>query len=222
MIVYRSIDDVGVQGKIISVGSYDGVHLGHRLLIDRLNREADERNLEPLILTFDPHPKIFFGYAARDLSTLDEQLLLMEEAGARNVLVMPFTEALSKMEYSDFVKDILKSRLNVQAYVMGSDHMFGHNREGNAEVIAEAAIEPVSIDLLGNISSTDIRRMVENGQIEEANRLLGGAGYLIKSPVAGITKLLPPSGRLYEAYFENRVIQLDIDNLPDGVIRLIR
>lgn len=222
MRILTTLDDIDKTRKIVSVGSYDGVHLGHRLLISKLNDEADKRGLEPLVLTFNPHPKFALGKINRYLSSMEEQLCLLEEAGARNVLVMPFTQNLRMMSYSSFMKEILEAKLNVVAYVLGTDHLFGHDREGSAVNICQEGIEAVSVSLLENIGSTEIRELIAEGDIESANKLLGGEGYLIKSPVTDPGKLLPPPDRLYEALVNGKTMMVDVKSLPSGNIRLIK
>lgn len=163
----------------VTVGSYDGVHLGHRALIGRLVAEARANGGESIVLTFEPHPRITLGRAEglRLLTTLDEKLSLLAEQGVDNVIVIPFDRTFSALSGEEFVNDYLIGRVGAETLVAGFNHRFGHDRidcealaaPGRLKVVK---VEPCSVGGM-NVSSTKIRRLLEEGKIAEAELLLG-------------------------------------------------
>lgn len=163
----------------VTVGSYDGVHLGHRALIGRLVAEARANGGESIVLTFEPHPRITLGRAEglRLLTTLDEKLSLLEQLGVDNVIVIPFDRMFSALSGEEFVNDYLIGRVGAETLVAGFNHRFGHDRidcealaaPGRLKVVK---VEPCSVGGM-NVSSTKIRRLLEEGKTAEAELLLG-------------------------------------------------
>lgn len=163
----------------VTVGSYDGVHLGHRALIGRLVAEARANGGESIVLTFEPHPRITLGRAEglRLLTTLDEKLSLLAELGVDNVIVIPFDRTFSALSGEEFVNDYLIGRVGAETLVAGFNHRFGHDRidcealaaPGRLKVVK---VEPCSVGGM-NVSSTKIRRLLEEGKTAEAELLLG-------------------------------------------------
>lgn len=163
---------------VVTVGSYDGVHLGHRALIDRLVAEAREQGGESIVLTFEPHPRVTLGRAdgLRLLTTLDEKVRLLEAMGVDNVIVIPFDRTFSALSGGEFVREYLQRRLGAGTLVAGYDHRFGHDRI-DSEAIAGLGMRVIRIDECEvggeHVSSTVIRRLIDEGRITEAERLLG-------------------------------------------------
>lgn len=163
----------------VTVGSYDGVHLGHRALIGRLVAEARANGGESIVLTFEPHPRITLGRAEglRLLTTLDEKLSLLAELGVDNVIVIPFDRTFSALSGEEFVNDYLIGRVGAETLVAGFNHRFGHDRI-DCEALAASGrlkvvkVEPCSVGGM-NVSSTKIRRLLEEGKTAEAELLLG-------------------------------------------------
>ena len=163
----------------VTVGSYDGVHLGHRALIGRLVAEARANGGESIVLTFEPHPRITLGRAEglRLLTTLDEKLSLLAELGVDNVIVIPFDRTFSALSGEKFVNDYLIGRVGAETLVAGFNHRFGHDRI-DCEALAASGrlkvvkVEPCSVGGM-NVSSTKIRRLLEEGKTAEAELLLG-------------------------------------------------
>ena len=163
----------------VTVGSYDGVHRGHRALIGRLIAEARANGGESVVLTFEPHPRITLGRAEglRLLTTLDEKTALLEELGVDNVIVIPFDRAFSALSGEEFVNDYLIGRVGAETLVAGYNHRFGHDRidcdtlaaSGRLRVVK---VEPCTVDGQ-RVSSTLIRRLLEEGKTAEAARLRG-------------------------------------------------
>lgn len=163
---------------VVTVGSYDGVHLGHRALIDRLVAEARTSGGESIVLTFEPHPRITLGRAEGLLllTTLDEKVRLLETLGVDNVIVIPFDRTFSALSGEEFVREYLLRRLGARTLVVGYDHRFGHDRIGS-DAIAGLGLRVVRVDECEvggeHVSSTVIRRLIDEGRIAEAERLLG-------------------------------------------------
>lgn len=165
---------------VVTVGSYDGVHRGHRALIERLVAEARAAGGESIVLTFDPHPRVTLGRGEglRLLTTLDEKIALLGELGVDNVIVIPFDRAFSALTGAEFVDRYLIGRVGAETLVAGYNHRFGHDRldcdtlaaSGRLKIVK---VEPCTVDGQ-RVSSTLIRRLLEEGKTAEAARLRGG------------------------------------------------
>lgn len=165
---------------VVTVGSYDGVHRGHRALIERLVAEARAAGGESIVLTFDPHPRVTLGRGEglRLLTTLDEKIALLGELGVDNVIVIPFDRAFSALTGAEFVDRYLIGRVGAETLVAGYNHRFGHDRldcdtlaaSGRLRIVK---VEPCIVDGQ-RVSSTLIRRLLEEGKTAEAARLRGG------------------------------------------------
>lgn len=163
----------------VTVGSYDGVHLGHRSMIERLVAEAHRIGGESIVLTFDPHPRVTLR---RDdgffqLTTLDQKINLLAELGVDNVIVIPFDSTFSARSGKEFIEDYLIGRIGAETLVMGYDHHFGHDRIGCDALTAYPELRIVRVDECnidgGHVSSTVIRALIVEGRIAEAEHLLG-------------------------------------------------
>ena len=163
----------------VTVGSYDGVHLGHRALIGRLIAEARANGGESIVLTFEPHPRITLGKAEglRLLTTLDEKTALLEELGVDNVIVIPFDRAFSALSGEEFADDYLIGKVGAETLVAGYNHRFGHDRIDCDTLAASGRLRvvkvgPCRVDGV-HVSSTVIRRLLDEGKTAEAELLLG-------------------------------------------------
>lgn len=162
----------------VTVGSFDGVHLGHQALLARLCEEARATGGESIVLTFDPHPRITLeridGF--RQLTTLDEKLALLERLGIDDVIVIPFDRAFSALSGREFIERYLKGRIGTRTLVVGYNHRFGHDRY-DCRTAADCGLRIVQVDereVEGHhVSSTVIRRLLDAGDTAEAERLLG-------------------------------------------------
>ncbi|WKS96059.1 bifunctional riboflavin kinase/FAD synthetase [Riemerella columbina] len=167
----------------LSIGMFDGVHLGHQSLIKRLNTIAKEKNLKSAILSFWPHPKLVFQPQSdlQLLNTLDEKKALLESFGMDYFLLQDFTEAFRNLSAEDFIEQILVRQLQVKHLIVGYDHRFGKNQTGNFELLKALAprlgfeVEQQEAIALENqnISSTKIRNALLAGDILQANAMLG-------------------------------------------------
>lgn len=185
MIIYRNINEFKPKGDVvITTGTFDGVHVGHRKIIQRVTELAKKINGESVLLTFFPHPRMVLYPEQNDLrliNTIEERVELLKETGIDHLIIHPFTKEFSRMTSLDFVRDILVTKLNTKKLVIGYDHHFGKNREGSFEHLKEYGpvygfdVEEISAQEIQqiNISSTKIRNSVLIGEIKAANQFLG-------------------------------------------------
>lgn len=224
MQVYRSLEAVPHGTPVaLTLGTFDGVHLGHRRIIERTQQAARETQGRSLLLTFDPHPREVIGRKGEQtylLTTVDERIDLLRETGLDACLVLPFTRDLSVLDASTFFQEYVLRRLHAAQVVVGVDHAFGKGREGNAEALRELGQRHgVRVTVVGEllmdgvkVSSTAIRRSLAEGRVRRASAFLGrpydiagvvvrgeGLGGQLGFPTANIEvsspeKLLPRSG----------------------------
>ncbi len=184
MKVYHSIEEFkSKKNSIVTVGTFDGVHIGHKKIIDKLTTIAKEENGETVLLTFSPHPRLILQKECKLklINTQKEKIELLESYGLNHLIIHPFNKDFSRMSSLSFVRDILVNSINVKKLVIGYNHHFGRNREGNHKELIEYSniyefqIEKITKETLDNISisSTKIRKALESGDIEVANHFLG-------------------------------------------------
>jgi riboflavin kinase/FMN adenylyltransferase len=185
--VYRNLEAIaGIRNPVVTTGSFDGVHLGHRAILKRIKRLAREIGGETVLITFDPHPRkvLFPESASKNLKLITsqkEKISLLEKTGLDILIILPFTKAFSRMSSADFVKNILVNRIRVKIVVIGFNHHFGHNREGNVDYLYQMGdkfgfrVEQIPEQELHHetISSTKIRKALSEGNIQQANAYLG-------------------------------------------------
>lgn len=184
MKVYNSIDEFQkVKGAVVTTGTFDGVHVGHRKIIDRLNEIAQKVNGESVLLTFHPHPRMVLFPDDHDLeliTTMEEKIQLLQDAGVQNLIVHPFTREFSRITSIDFIRDILVEKLGTSVLVIGYDHHFGRNREGSFEHLRESGplygfqVEEISVQDVDDVavSSTKIRKALQEGDVLTASKYL--------------------------------------------------
>jgi riboflavin kinase / FMN adenylyltransferase len=170
-------------GTAVTIGAYDGVHLGHRALLADLSRRASAAGLTTVVVTFDRHPAYVVRpeSAPKELTSLEQKLELLADAGIERTEVVPFDEARADESAEDFVQEVLVDQLGARLVVVGEDFHFGHGRKGNVELLrrlgVEHGFEVVGVGLTGDgaeaVSSTRIRASIAAGEVEEAARLLG-------------------------------------------------
>lgn len=169
---------------MVTIGTFDGVHLGHQKVISRLKEIASEYGGESVIYTFYPHPRLVTKPEEsnlRLLTTLEEKKKLFSLSGIDHLIVFPFTKSFSELSYSEFVQQILVEKMHTHCLVVGYDHRFGKNREGSFGYLQTCAdkygfkiekLEALLVDE-ANVSSTRVRTALQQGQIEKANHYLG-------------------------------------------------
>ena len=184
MNIYKEFSDYRAEKPLaLSLGMFDGVHLGHKSIIDELNSVSSKKNMEPSVLTFWPHPRLVFNpnEDLKLLNTIEEKTELFEKYGIKNLFLKNFDEAFRNLTGEEFVRQILVEKLNVKYLIVGYDHVFGKNKSGNFELLQklskELDFEVVQMEAVNihndNISSTKIRNALFDGKIAEANEMLG-------------------------------------------------
>ncbi len=206
---------------VATVGFFDGVHSGHRYLIDRLKAVARENNCMSMIITFDKHPRQVLNsdYKPMLLSTLDEKLNLLSQTGIDCCVVLPFTADMADLSAHDFMKTILSERLSVATLMIGYDNRFGHRREdGYEQYVAygkELGISVIDSDSFsygnGSVSSSMVRRFISAGDVERAAECLGRpyslSGMVVHGEAKGRT-IGFPTANIVPAYADKLI--------PDG------
>ncbi len=167
--------------SIVTLGTFDGVHIGHQKIIEQLNKNKNDA--KSVLLTFFPHPRMVLQDATglKLLNTLEEKQQLLQKFGLDKLIVEPFTKEFSKLTALGFVKNILVNQLNTKKLVIGYDHRFGKNREGDFAHLTELSqlydfeLEQIPAQDIKEVavSSTKIRKALEEGDIEKANQFLG-------------------------------------------------
>ena len=212
---------------VVTIGSFDGLHKGHRVLLDHLKAMARRLGARSVVVTFDPHPRIAMGKDCGMglLTTLEERALLLREAGIDNMVVAHFDDKFRSQSYDEFVEYSLVNGLGMRGMIVGYNHRLGRGSEGNYEAlvpIAERcgfALECVAQHRVdeGKVSSTVVRSVIEEGDMERVKRLLGG-DYIIAGVAAeGVIevsdshKLLPPSGD-YSVTINEKCATITIDS----------
>ncbi len=184
MKVHTSLIDFSANKPVVTIGTFDGVHLGHQKVILRLREIAQRHGGETVIFTFSAHPRLVTApneTNLRLLTTLNEKIELFDKYGIDHLIVYPFDKAFSELSYTDFVEKVLVKQIGTHCLVIGHDHRFGKNREGGFEYLQQCAIkfnfEIERLDALfvedENVSSTRIRNALQNGEIRKANHYLG-------------------------------------------------
>lgn len=183
MLVYRGFSQIAPRATVLTIGNFDGVHLGHRVLLAQLKATAESDNLLPAVLTFEPHPREFFApeSAPARLSTLREKLELIADAGVALTWVCHFNARFAALSAEEFIERILVGSLRVKRLIIGDDFRFGAGRRGNFALLREASerygfqLEAIdSVTLEGErASSSAVRDALAEGRIEHAARLLG-------------------------------------------------
>ena len=219
----------------MTIGTFDGVHIGHQKVLSNLVMNAEKSNASSVLLTFFPHPRMVLqkDSSIKLINTIEERIELLKKTGLDALVIHEFTEDFAEKTALDFVKNVLVDHLKISNLIIGYDHRFGKNREGNFEQLSEYGkifgfevnkIPQQEIDHI-TISSTKIRKAIELGNIEEANRYLGyyfmltgkvvkgrNLGEKIGFPTANLAitetyKLLPKTGSyIVKSELENETV----------------
>lgn len=195
MKIFNSIQDFKTtSGTIVTLGTFDGVHIGHRKIIERLIQNTDATT-ESLVLTFFPHPRMVLqgDSEIKLLNTIDEKAFLLEENGLDNLVIHPFDQAFSRLTAEEFVKNILVDIFNIKKIIIGHDHRFGRNRTANIDDLIifgkkyNFEVEQISAQEIDevSVSSTKIRNSLLEGNIQLANNYLGYNYFLTGTVVKG-------------------------------------
>ena len=235
MKVYHSIDQFPSNIKsVLTLGTFDGVHKGHKYVLKRMNEIAKKEGGESVLLTFYPHPRHVLqpdNQNLKLLNTIEEKIKELEKSGIQHFVIHKFTKDFSRTKSVNFIRDLLVNKLKMKYMVVGYDHHFGRNREGSYDELIEFSelynfkleqIPPQDEDEV-TVSSTKIRNLLSNGNIEKANSYLGydypingvvvkgnRIGRTLNYPTANILiknkwKLLPKDGvYLVKVMLENK------------------
>jgi riboflavin kinase / FMN adenylyltransferase len=180
MRVARSVSELERAPRAVAVGSFDGVHRGHR----RVLSEAVESGLRPTVVTFYPHPRTVLGNRVELLTTLERRLELLEEAGIEETLVLEFTLELAEHEPAAFAEVILRP-IGAEIVVAGESFRFGRGRSGDPALLARLGFDARVVPAVAGVSSTRVRQLLREGRVEAAARLLGRAAEVDGIVVAG-------------------------------------
>ncbi len=196
MKIYRNINNFNAKNPVVTIGTFDGVHLGHIRIFDQLKEKAKQTGGETVVVTFWPHPRFVLGKDADNIkmiNTLDEKIKLIGEQGINHLIIIRFTKDFAKLSSCDFIEKYLYEKLKIKALIVGYDHHFGKDRDGSFDVLKSCAqlynfsiekVAPFEIDNV-TISSTLIRKAIHEGEIEKANRYLAKKYFFSGTIVSG-------------------------------------
>lgn len=196
MKIFHSINEFHSDKKtILTLGTFDGVHIGHRSILKKLNENTENGKFESVVLTFFPHPRIVLQGKSdlKLLNTINEKIDLLDKIGIQNLIIHPFDANFAELSAEEFVKTILVDQLHIQKIIIGYDHRFGKNRTANIDDLTAFGlkygfeVEQLSAQEINeiSISSTKIRTALEDGEINLANEYLGYAYFLSGTVVKG-------------------------------------
>lgn len=196
MNIFHNIQDFKPnKNTVATLGTFDGVHLGHKKIIERLTQEAEKSNTESLVLTFFPHPRMVLqgNSVIQLLNTIQEKAELLESIGLQNLIIHPFDESFSQLSAEEFVKTILVDQFQIKKIIIGHDHRFGKNRSADInDLIAYGKIYDFEVEQISaeeidevSISSTKIRKALLSGDIQLANEYLGYNYFITGTVVKG-------------------------------------
>ena len=196
MKIFHSTQDFICNKKtVVTIGTFDGVHIGHKKIIDKIVQNTKTNNLESVILTFFPHPRMVLDSKSeiKLLNTINQKSDLLEKHGIQNLIIQNFNKEFSELSAENFVKNVLVEKLNIGKIIIGHDHRFGKNRAANIDGLIEFGkkynfeVEQISAQELNDvaISSTKIRNAILDGNIETANEYLGYQYQIIGRVIKG-------------------------------------
>ena len=242
MKIYRSIEDYTEDKRsVVTIGTFDGIHLGHQKILSRLINSSKNKNLNSVVLTFFPHPRIILNKynEVKMIDTLDEKIIHLNEIGIDSLIIHPFDKNFSLLSANQFIKDFLVEKLKIKHIIIGYDHRFGKGREASVTDLKNYAndydftVEEIKAQEIEKItiSSTKIRNSINQGDIKTTKKYLGryfmmtgkvvkgdGLGKKINYPTANIFieetyKIIPKDG----VYFVETKIK---DKLFNGMMNI--
>jgi len=250
MQVHRNLEQLPpFKNAVITIGTFDGVHLGHQQIIRQLKETARENDGETVIITFHPHPRKIVGVNGKDISllnTLNEKIELLDKAGIHHLVVVPFTEDFANLSAEAYCKDFLYRYFKPKTVIIGYDHRFGKNRSGDYHLLEKMGIElgfevkEISEQILNEVtvSSTRIRNALMNHDINTANQFLGYRyffeGIVVKGNQLGRTigfatanleievseKLIPADGVYAVGVIIKNHPKLPLKQMHDGMMNI--
>lgn len=218
MQVHRGLSSIQrLPPSVVTSGTFDGLHFGHKKIIQRLKEVGEASDLETVVITFWPHPRFVLGKDADSLkllSTLDEKIRLFSQLGIDHLIIIEFNKQFSSLTSSEFIQNILKEKVNTKKLVIGYDHRFGRNREGGFDYLMEHqkelgfSVEEIPKQELEEVgvSSTKIRNALQEGDVEMANKYLGRnyrlTGLVVKGNQLGRTINFPTANIQVDASYK--------------------
>ncbi|GAB3714154.1 bifunctional riboflavin kinase/FAD synthetase [Flavobacterium koreense] len=201
MKTFSNIKEYNNKKSVVTIGTFDGVHIGHKKILERIIFNAKELNCESVVLTFFPHPRMVLqdNSVVQLLNTVDEKTILLEKTGIDNLIIHPFNQEFSRLTAEEFVKEILVNQLNIRKIIIGYDHRFGRNRTADINDLIVFGkeygfeVEQISAQEINDnaVSSTKIRNAILEGNITLANNYLGYnyffSGIVVKGKQLGRT-----------------------------------
>ena len=242
MKIYRSIEDYNEDKRsVVTIGTFDGIHLGHQQILSRLIKSSKNKDLNSVVLTFFPHPRIILNKynEVKMIDTLDEKIIHLNEIGIDSLIIHPFDRNFSLLSANQFIKDFLVDKLKIKHIIIGYDHRFGKGREASVTDLKNYAndydftVEEIKAQEIEKItvSSTKIRNSINQGDIKTTEKYLGryfnltgkvvkgdGLGKKINYPTANIFieetyKIIPKDG----VYLVETIIK---DKLFNGMMNI--
>ena len=242
MKIYRSIEDYDEDKRsVVTIGTFDGIHLGHQKILSRLIKSSKNKDLNSVVLTFFPHPRIILNKynEVKMIDTLDEKIIHLNEIGIDSLIIHPFDRNFSLLSANQFIKDFLVDKLKIKHIIIGYDHRFGKGREASVTDLKNYAndydftVEEIKAQEIEKItvSSTKIRNSINQGDIKTTEKYLGryfnltgkvvkgdGLGKKINYPTANIFieetyKIIPKDG----VYLVETIIE---DKLFNGMMNI--
>lgn len=184
-----------IKKNIVTIGTFDGVHLGHKSILEKMKSTTLNNPYESLVLTFFPHPRMVLQQESsiKLLNTIDEKANLLEKYGIDNLIIHPFDETFSNLSAEEFVKDVLVDKLNIHKIIIGHDHRFGKNRTADINDLIffgnkySFEVEQIGAEEINEItiSSTKIRKALLDGNIKLANQYLGYSYFISGQVIEG-------------------------------------
>lgn len=214
MKIYNHINEFSkLENAVVTIGTFDGVHFGHQKIISTLKEEAERINGETVILTFFPHPRMILhpeDHNLKLINTITEKAELLQDLGIDHLIITPFTRDFSNLSAEEYIKEILVDKIGMKAMVIGYDHRFGKDRSGSLQDLQQLSkvykynIQEIPEQDIADlaISSTRIRKALANGDVNEANELMGHSftlnGKVIRGDQIGRTLGYPTANLFIE------------------------
>jgi riboflavin kinase / FMN adenylyltransferase len=184
MLIHRGYENIDLENPVVTLGIFDGVHLGHKALLDRLVSWAREVNGKAVVITFSPHPRLVLDKDSSSLTfltTMEEKIVLLERAKVDHLIIIEFNKDFSRIPACEFVKEVLVDKIGTRHLIIGYNHHFGRRGEGDYNTVKQCTesldfkVEQVAglISAGGAVSSSSIREALIQGKLDEANNLLG-------------------------------------------------
>ena len=222
MRIFHSINDFQIASggnakkTILTLGTFDGVHFGHKKILEKVTQNTENEKYESLVLTFFPHPRMVLQVDSdiKMLNTIDEKIALLNQIGIQNLVIHPFDESFSRLTAEEFVKNILVDKFHIHKIIIGHDHRFGRNRTANIDDLKafgeqyDFEVEEISAQEIKevSVSSTKIRQALIDGNVALANEYLGYdyslTGIIIKGKQLGRTIGFPTANLKPEENFK--------------------